>query len=273
MLQRRALLAAASVLALASLCWLDGWYGAPSARGSTLPTAASTALGDVAADLARRARVLASNDEVGRSLEGGGIALQRQALFGAARDAMVGAAPGSWITLADPDGNVLAWWGETPARMPTAPRSGSLSVRWSSTQMELAFWKTAGSGVFSGTICAARSFPVEAPAFAEAVGLEADARDWEPVAPGDGHPVLLADGAQALVSARRADPPIAPVPAPRTAALALVLVAILPLLAAGPWWVGAGLALAFLASVAAASGAAHALAEPRLWILALGPLM
>ncbi|HWZ85811.1 MAG TPA: PAS domain-containing protein, partial [Thermoanaerobaculia bacterium] len=273
-MQRRAFLAAASVLALAALFWLDGWYALPGrpARLSP-PSPLAGALGRVAADLSGRARALASNAEVGRSLEGGGIALQRQALFAAARDTMAGAQPGSWIALADPEGNVLAWWGEAPARMPAAPRAGSLSVGWSATRLDVTYWQTAGSGVFSGTICAAQSMPVEAPDFAEALGLGSEALDWEPVAPAPDRPVLLADGPVALVGARRATATSTVAAVPRTAGLVLIVLVALVLLTAGPWWVGGGLALVFLASVGWASAAGHAIASVHVWILALGPLL
>jgi signal transduction histidine kinase len=273
-LQRRALLAAAFVLALASLFWLDGWFTlAGRVETAAPPAPLSKALGDVAGDLSRRAQALASNAEVARSLEGGGIALQRQTLFAAARETMAGAAPGSWIALADPEGNVLAWWGEAPTRIPAAPREGPLSVRWSATRMELAHWRTAGSGVYSGTICAARSIPVEAPDFGEALGLDGESLAWEPVVPAGGRPALLSDGARPFVAARRSVSDGSPGAAPRLAGLLLVVLAALPLLAAGPWWVGAGLAFLYLASVSWAHAGGHALASPHAWVLAVGPLL
>ncbi len=272
-MQRRALLAAASAVALASLLWLDGWYVLPGRGASASPAPTlSRALADVAADLARRADALAANQEVARSLEGGGIALQRQALFAAAREVMNGAAPGTWIALADPTGNVLAWWGEAPTRMPAAPEAGSLSVRWSATRMELAHWRIAGSGVFVGVICAARSIPVEAPGFAKALGLGSGDFAWEPVAPSGGRPVVLSDGGRWLVAARRSVP-AASGREPRAAVLGLVVLASLPLLAAGPVWVGGGLALLFLGGIAWAGPGAHALASSGTWVLALGPLL
>ncbi len=199
--------------------------------------------------------------------------LQRQALFAAARDAMAGAAPGSWIALADPEGNVLAWWGEAPTRMPAPPGSGSLSVRWTATRMELARWRTAGSGAFSGIICAARSVPFEAPGFGRALALGSEAMDWEAVAPAPGRPPILSEASTAFVAARRGAEPAAAGAGSRAAGLALVILAALPLLAKGPRWVGWGLALVFLASVAWAHAAGHALASSEIWVLALGPML
>jgi signal transduction histidine kinase len=273
--RRRTLLAADLLVAIAALLWLDGWFPARGDRTvSVPPPELARALGGVSDDLKGRAKSLAENAEVARSLEGGGIAIQRQTLFGAAREAMAGAPAGSWIALADPDGTVLAWWGEAPSRMPAPPRTGSVSVRWSATRMEVAHWRVAGSGPFSGVICAARSLPAEAPAFAAALGLGGDAAAWDPIAAEAARPVLLGEGGRAVVSARRAEP----VPPPsRTssggAALGLLIVAALPLLAAGPLEVGLGLAALFLGSVAASVPTPHSLVSPTVWILSVGPLL
>jgi signal transduction histidine kinase/HAMP domain-containing protein len=272
---RRTLLAADLLVALAALLWLDGWWPRP---GSALPQAPppelARALQAVSNDLKGRAKTLAENAEVARSLEGGGIAIQRQTLFAAARDAMIDAPAGSWIALAEPDGTVLAWWGEAPSRMPPPPRTGSLSVWWSATRMEVAHWRVVGSGAFSGVICAARSLPVEAPGFANAFGLDGDAATWEPIAAEAGRPILLGEGERPLVVARRADPvPPSPGTTPRAAAVVLLLVSALPLLAAGPIPIGLGLTALFLGAVAASAGGPHSLASPTIWILSLGPLL
>ncbi len=274
-MQRRAL-SAVLLAGLAALFWLDGWYRLPrwASPSPAPPSSIGSALRDVADDLARRAAVLASNAEVARSLEGGGIAVHRQALFGATRDAMAGAAPGSWIALADPAGNVLAWWGEAPSRMPAAPKTGVLAARWSATQLELSHWRIAGSGPFTGIVCVARLLPVQSPDFGRALGLEDAAAAWEPAAAASGLEVLLRDAAGApLVGARSAGSAMPTGARARGLALSVVLLLALPLMASRPAWIGAGLALALSAAAAWADPAGRMLASPYSWILALGPLL
>ncbi len=274
-MQRRALLAADFLIALSALFWLDGWWRMPG-RGTPAaapPATLSRALEGVSDELGQRARAFAENPDVSRSLEGGGIALQRQSLFAAARQAMTGASPGSWIALADPEGNVLAWWGEAPARMPAAPGAGALSIRWSATRMELGHWRVAGSGVFSGIVCAARWLPVEAPGFSGALGLNGVEAAWEPVSPGAGRPVLLAAAGTPLIAARRAEPPVSGIEPGRAPALVLIIAAALPLLAAGPLEAGLGLALLFLGGMAWFAPMPRGLSSPTVWALALGPLL
>ena len=274
-MRRRTLLAADLLVAIAALLWLDGWLPDRGGRAASAPPPElARALGAVSDDLKGRAKSLAENAEVARSLEGGGIAIQRQTLFAAAREIMTGAPPGSWIALADPDGTVLAWWGEAPSRMPAPPRTGSVSVRWSATRMEVAHWRVAGSGAFSGVICAARSLPAEAPGFAAALGLGGEAATWDPIAAEAGRPVLLGEGGRALVSARRAEP-LPPVSRSSSggAALALLILAALPLLAAGPIEIGLGLGVLFLGSVAASAAAPRSLTSATVWILSAGPML
>lgn len=275
-MQRRALSAAALIAGLAVLFWLDGWYRLPrfAAPSHVPPSSIERALRDVADDLARRAAVLASNAEVARSLEGGGIAVHRQTLFVAAREAMAGAAPGSWIALADPAGNVLAWWGEAPSRMPGAPKAGALAARWSATQLELSHWRVAGSGAFSGIVCVARLLPVQSPDFGRALGLGEAASMWEPAAAVDGLQVLLTNaGGAPLVGARSTGSGMPAGARARGLALAAILLLALPLAASRPPWIGAGLALAFSAAAAWAHSEGRLLASPYPWILALGPLL
>jgi len=271
-LQRRSVLFVAFLLALASLLRVDGWIDfAPARPPSAPPPELSRRLAEVAADLTRRAQAFAADEEVRRSLEGGGIALRRQVLFSAARDVMGDAAPGSWIALADPTGNLLAWWGEAPTRMPPAPADGPLGVRWSATRVELDYWRPAGTDAFPGIICAARSVPVEAPGFARALGLGGASEVWEPVAPRGELPLVLAAGTRPLVGARRVEGE-----APRrskTAGVAVAVAAALPLLAAGSLSVGAGLVVLFFAALAAVSPGVHVFASWAVWALALGPLL
>ncbi len=148
---------------------------------------------------------------------------------------MVDAPPGSWIALADPAGNVLAWWGEAPSRMPPAPKTGVLAVRWSATQLELSHWRVAGSEPFTGIVCVARLLPVQSPDFGRALGLGRKATVWEPAAPEPGLPVLLADaGGAPLVAARYAGPGLPAGSRARALTLAAILALCLPLLAFRP---------------------------------------
>src|SRR5437773_8721277 len=133
-MQHRARLAAV-LAALPLLLWLDGWLRLPGSErakpSEPPPRQIQSSLREVADDLIARARALAADPEVARSLEGGGIAVRRQALFSGARRAMDGAAAGTWIVLADSRGDAHAWWGDAPAQMHEIQPSGTLAVRWS----------------------------------------------------------------------------------------------------------------------------------------------
>jgi C4-dicarboxylate-specific signal transduction histidine kinase len=272
-------LAAALVLAAPALAFLDGWIPPPAARQSaaaTPPAELRRALADVAADLAARARSFAENPEIARSLSGGGIAVERERIFASARQAVSGAPAGTWIALADPRGNAVAWWGDAPARIPRIRPAGTLEPRWSTTRMELVHWDVAGQPPFSGVVCVGRSLPVEAPAFGRALGLRGPALEWEPVAPAAGAPALLElpSGGGVLVAARPGG--AAPWAAPRERrpfpALLLVLGVALWLVAAEktPLAIGTGLLVAFLGAEAAAGHLERVLAEPRVWLLGAG---
>ena len=197
--------------------------------------------------------------------------MRRQALFAGARKAMDGAAAGSWIALADPQGKAHAWWGDAPELIPETRRPGTLAVRWATTRFELLHWRVVGSGAFAGVICAGRSLPAEAPEFARAIGLEGPSLDWEPASPGPGGPTLLATpGGEALVAVRPADLSIGTSRLWRRVVLGL-LAALGLLLAFGPsGWIGVGLAVLFLAALCDAGGAARLLASPTPWLLAAG---
>lgn len=274
---RRRIQLAAVLLAVAPLLWLDGWIGPfRDTRRATPPEAAVRALREVAADLQRRAATLAAEPEVARSLEGGGIAVRRQALFNAARDAMVGAPPGTWIALADRRGDVHAWWGDAPSQVLEARPSGTLGARWSATRLELVHWRVAGSGPLAGLVCAARSLPVEAPDFGRALGLNEEGLDWEPVAAGNGPPILTVEGGEVLVAARRAPIPMGQSPAWRAAALGILLALMLVLLSgrAAPMALGAGLAVGLLAALCYVdAGGPRSLAAPEVLIPALGAFL
>jgi two-component system nitrogen regulation sensor histidine kinase NtrY len=267
---------AAVLLGLALVAWLDGWLPFPSPRpdpGARPPSEMSRALSSIAADLGTRATRLAENPEVSRSLQGGGIAVRRQALFRAASEAMADAAPGTWIALADPEGNAQAWWGDAPPRVPLFAAPGPYAVLWSATRLELLSWRGVGSGEDRAIVCAARGLPVEAPAFGEALGLKGRSLEWEPVAPGSNARVLLATpSGTPLVAARAAGGAVASAEAARRAVLIAILV--LGLLAAAgdssPAWVGAGLALIFLGAQSFDGARSRVLDAPGPWLLALG---
>ncbi len=273
-MKRPALLAALAAAA-AALAWLDGWVELPSRRParSEPPADLRRAVSAAAEELAARARSLAENPEVARSLEGGGIAVQRERLFASARQAVEGAAPGTWIALADPRGNPQAWWGDAPSRIPQVRAPGTLEVRWSATRMELVHWSLAGKDPYAGVVCAGRALPVQAPDFARALGLSGDASDWEPVAPGGKAPVLLdVSGGAPLLAGRHVGLPERLDTRSRALALALVLALGLGLVVGGgdALAIGVGLSIAFLAAEAFAGSAERALAAPRPWLLAAG---
>ena len=277
---------AAILLAAPVLLWLDGWFPAwRGARSTRPPESSVAALRDVAQDLERRAAALAADPEVARSMEGGGIAVRRQALFNAARDAMAGAAPGTWIALADRRGEVHAWWGDAPAQVLETRSAATLAVRWSATRLELLHWRVAGTGALGGLVCAARSLPVEAPDFGRALNLTGEALDWEPVAPDKGEPLLtLSDGSttavpgrapagSVLIAARRTAAPTAQDPRWKAAALSLLLVLMLVLISgrADPISMGAGLALGLLSALCYVdAGGDRSLLWPEVWIPAAG---
>jgi len=275
---KQRVLVAGLLLAAPALAWLDGWFMLPARPPATgdAPPELRRALADVARDLAARTRAFADNPDVGRSLSGGGIAVERERLFASARQAAGDAPAGTWIALADPRGNALAWFGDAPARLPPIRPSGTLEARWSATRMELLHWGLAGDPPFAGVVCAGRTLPVERPAFAGALGLGPETAGWEPIAPGGAAPSLLEEpgGRTPLVAGR-----LAPVPGHppawfrgRAAALVLVLALAFALVAfgSGSAAIGAGLMLAFLGAEAAAGRGHRALGEPRVWLLAAG---
>jgi len=265
---------AAFLLAVPLLLWLDGWIGNPgAARSAAPPESERAALRDVAADLQRRAAALAGDPEVARSMEGGGIAVRRQSLFNATRDAMVDAAPGTWIALADRRGDVHAWWGDAPAQVLPAGAAGTLAVRWSATRLELLHWRVAGSGPLAGLVCAARSLPVEAPDFGRALGLSGEGLDWEPVAPEKGAPLLTLAGGGALVAARRIPIAVGQDLTARVVVLGLLFAVMLFLIGGrvDPVSMGAGLALGLLAALCFVdAGGDRSVRWPEVWIPALG---
>ena len=88
---KQRVLVAALLLAAPALAWLDGWFMLPVRPPATgdAPPELRRALADVARDLAARTRAFAENPDVGRSLSGGGIAVERERLFASARLSLI----------------------------------------------------------------------------------------------------------------------------------------------------------------------------------------
>ncbi len=111
-----------------------------------------------------------------------------------------------------------------------------------------------------------------APAFGQSLGLGARSQEWDAMAPAGDLPLLLTDANRPIVAARRGAPASVDSRA-RLALFAAIVIACLPLLGAGPVAVGGGLAVLFLGTTALAGGGGHALAAPRPWRAAVGPLL
>jgi signal transduction histidine kinase len=205
-----------------------------------------------------------------RALSGGGIAVNRRALFSAARQALEKAPPMSWLALTDPAGTVHAWWGEAPASVVVPGGTDPVVVDWSATTLTLVYRRALGSGGFSGLVSSARTLPVEAPEFARALGLSGDALGWQPVA-ARASPLLTASDGTVLVGARLVPGSVGDRPKAGPA-LAIVLAASVVLIGRANvgWRVGAALALAFLGLAASEAPAHRSLADPALLCLAGG---
>ncbi len=261
---------AAALLATPLLLFSDGRLTLPEPRaGAAPPPALRRAFDAAMADLERRAADFEKQPDVARSLEGGGIAVNRLALFDAAGQALAGAPPASGLALTDPSGIVHAWWGDAPRLVGLFFSARGLAVRWSATRLVVVQRRAVGEGGFSGLVYASRSFPVEAPGFAAALGVSGASVSWQPAASGGS--ALLSDvSGGTLVAARRA-PGLGQPAGRRNVAFAAVLV-IAALLAGrmgDPLRAGAALVLAFLA-VEARFGPAQPLPIPVLAALALG---
>ena len=266
---------AATVFGVACLALLDGWL---PARGGTVqadrpPVSLQRAFDGVLEDLSRRAASLGSKPEVTRSLLGGGIAVNRRALFSASRQALESASPGCWIALTDPAGNVQAWWGDAPSSLTAVAASDGFAARWSATTLTLVRRQSVGRGGPAGVVYAARTLPVEAPDFARALGLSGEALVWKPVAREGSQPIARDAAGEVLVGVR---PSLSFDDAPRRRRFALAGAAAAALFLIGRGassaWVGAATAIAFLAAESALAAAAHALFSPRLLLLAVGLL-
>src|SRR5262249_43956839 len=143
------------------------------------------ALDSLIADLSQRAESFRQKPDVQRSLAGGGIAVNRVALFSAARQALEGASAGTWVGLTDPNGHAQAWWGDAPASLEGLMGPPGLAVRWSATTVPLAYKISVGAGADSGRVCVARTLPSLAPDFGRALGLPPAQVSWEPTSATD----------------------------------------------------------------------------------------
>jgi signal transduction histidine kinase len=105
-------------------------------------------------DLDVRARTFLRMPDVASSIRGGGVAVDRAALFFSARRALAGGRAGFSLTFFDPSGDALAWAGRAPAFFPTREPSGAI---WSADSV--LFYRTLGvefpAGTRAGTVIAA----------------------------------------------------------------------------------------------------------------------
>ncbi|HLN80876.1 MAG TPA: hypothetical protein VK392_06760, partial [Thermoanaerobaculia bacterium] len=174
MIRRLRVPLAGAVLATPFLLFLYGRLPlpiGPRARSAAL-TSLQRAFHDAVGDLTRRASDFQSQPEVARSLEGGGIAVNRLALFNAAGHSLASSPPGAGLALTDASGIVHAWWGDAPSPENLTFSPEGLAVRWSATRLTVVQRRRVGDGGFSGVVYASQSFPVDAPDFARALGLQ-----------------------------------------------------------------------------------------------------
>ncbi|HEX9285802.1 MAG TPA: ATP-binding protein [Thermoanaerobaculia bacterium] len=238
----------AALVATPLLLFLSGRLSLPIGQAATAgpPAALSLAFEKAVGELARRSADFQSQRDVARSLEGGGIAVNRLALFAAAGQALAGAPADAGLALTDPSGAIHAWGGDAPQPAGLEFSPGGLAVRWSATRVIVVQRQPVGQGGFSGLVYSSRSFPVDAPDFARALGLSGASSAWRPAAHG-GSPLLTDRSGAVLVTARHATAPIE-FPGSRNFAFGVLLV-ICALLAGrmnDPLRIGVALALAFL---------------------------
>ena len=77
-------------------------------------------------DLDERARTFLRAPAVAASMRGGGVAVDRGALFAAAERALAGGRGGYSLTLLDPSGDPIAWAGRAPTFFPVGDPSGAI---------------------------------------------------------------------------------------------------------------------------------------------------
>lgn len=269
---------APALLGLFALLSVDGWlaFPWPVPTRQTVPHSLVSAFGRAVEDLSNRVASFGRKAEVARSLKGGGIAVDRLALFAAARGILEGTPQGYWIALTDPGGRVQAWWGDAPSSLQGLADADGIGVRWSATTLTLTCRQSIGAGGKSGVVYAARTLPVQAPDFARALGVSGDALRWEPMAPEEpGSRALIRDAqGRALVAVRLAEG-ASPPPSGRDVTLALALLAAVWLVgwAHNAWLLGGALVLAFLSLESHSLSSGHALNSWRLLLLAFGLLL
>lgn len=274
--KRRATLAAAVAgVAVMALIYLDGWMPPASRAAARRPPAElSAAVQSEATALAARAAAFAARPDVVRSLQGGGVAINRLTLFAAARQVLGDAPSGSWLALADASGTAHAWWGDAPASFTGLLDQDGMGIRWTATTMTLIVRRSIPGQPQSGVVFSARALPVEAPEFARALGLRALALHWAPAAADarDPSPVLRDSEGRALMALRHSDTAAPSRPSGARIAALLIAAAILVLIgrADDPERVGAALLLGFLALEAWLSPGARVLGSPRVWLFGGG---
>jgi len=152
---------AGALAAAALLLFLGGQLPLSSSSGadSTPPKALLRAFTAAVGELSRRAADFQSQPEVVRSLEGGGIAVNRLALFNAAGHALAQAPPGAGLALTDPPGSVHAWWGDAPPLEGLVFSGNGIAVRWSATRLTVVGRRRVGDGGFSGLVYSSQTFP------------------------------------------------------------------------------------------------------------------
>jgi signal transduction histidine kinase len=99
---------------------------APGAALARSPAAQAARLRSEWGDLERRADAFVAAPALQRVLHGGGIAVDRAALFSAAAAALAGAPESDFLILTDPAGEPLAWAGHAPALVPARDARGAV---------------------------------------------------------------------------------------------------------------------------------------------------
>jgi signal transduction histidine kinase/HAMP domain-containing protein len=188
-------------------------------------------------DLVERVEKLAQDGRVRAVLAGGGIAIDRQALFGAAARAMAGAPAGSGVMLVAPDGSALAWWGDAPAEPPSVSAGGGirLDVDWGVTRFVVRAIAPVDVGAQHGLAVALRSFSVEGTELAAPSGWTLESCAPDRALPIAATAASVIDGVP-IVSIRAVPAPRndAPIRRGRKAAAACVFFLLIAIMRRGP---------------------------------------